>query len=213
MDFFCHGVPSKLMWDKYVAHVEKQVGKLTYVSWRNKFTGWHDSWTMAIHGEPVDWHESYNFLIREKKSYFNSRLSQGDLFYRFFLSDSCLGKACYKDCKYKYISSAADIRFGDLWGSTYAKNEDGVSGVLVFTDKGRAIIEQLRNRCIFIEHNIDTVCEGQMRNNPPTPMVLRNIVIKLLQTDISLKTIYYSFAYPYNLYIRAKHKMKRILKK
>lgn len=71
LDFFCHGVPSKLMWDKYVSHMEKKVGKLTYVSWRNKFTGWHDSWAMAIDGEekgePVDWHESYNLLIRGKK--------------------------------------------------------------------------------------------------------------------------------------------------
>ena len=71
LDFFCHGVPSKLMWDKYVHWAEKQVGSLTYVSWRNKFTGWHDSWAMAIDGsekgESVKWHESYNLLIREKK--------------------------------------------------------------------------------------------------------------------------------------------------
>lgn len=73
MDFFCHGVPSKLMWNKYAVEAEKKVGKLTYVSWRNKRTGWHDSWAMAMDGEnsgeeTVDWHESYNLLIREKKT-------------------------------------------------------------------------------------------------------------------------------------------------
>lgn len=60
MDFFCHGVPSMLVWKKYCRWAETKVGKLTYVSWRNKFTGWHDSWAMSIdgeekHGEKVDW--------------------------------------------------------------------------------------------------------------------------------------------------------------
>ena len=73
----------------------------------------------------VDWHDSCNLLIREK-SFYNSRLSQGDNFYRFFLSDACLGKACYEMCKYKYDRSAADIRIGDLWGDTYKSDEDGV---------------------------------------------------------------------------------------
>lgn len=58
LDFFCHGVPSMLMWNKYSEWAETKVGKLTYVAWRNKFTGWHDSWAMAIdgakHGEPID---------------------------------------------------------------------------------------------------------------------------------------------------------------
>lgn len=72
MDFFCHGVPSMMAWKKYVALAEQQVGKLIYVSWRNKQTGWHDSWAMGMDGdsksgEKVDWHESYNTLIREKK--------------------------------------------------------------------------------------------------------------------------------------------------
>lgn len=51
MDFFCHGVPSMWLWKKYVAEVEKRIGKITYVSWRNKFTGWHDSWAMSMDGE------------------------------------------------------------------------------------------------------------------------------------------------------------------
>ena len=73
MDFFCHGVPSMLLWQKYTAWAESQVGKLTYVSWRNKFTGWHDSWAMSIDGEntgeKVNWHDSYNLLIKEKKRF------------------------------------------------------------------------------------------------------------------------------------------------
>lgn len=71
MDFFCHGVPSMLLWKKYIKDKEQQVGKLTHVSWRNKQTGWHDSWAMGIDGEDlgekINWHNSYDLLIREKK--------------------------------------------------------------------------------------------------------------------------------------------------
>ena len=168
MDFFCHGVPSMLVWDKYVKWAEAKVGKLTYVSWRNKFTGWHDSWAMSIDGmltaEPVNWHDSYNLLIRGKKGFLNSRLSQGDMFYRLFLSDACLGKACYEKCKYKYNKSAADIRIGDLWGKTYNDNEDGVSATIAFTEKGNNILKE--SNCSLIEYSFDIVAEGQMKTCP-----------------------------------------------
>lgn len=40
-----------------------------------------------------------------------------------FLGDYCSGKHCQERCKYKYDKSSADIRIGDLWGKTYAKDE------------------------------------------------------------------------------------------
>ena len=56
------------------------------------------------------------WFIKGEKSYYNKKRSEGDLFYKFFLGNMCLGRACYKDCKFKYLNSAADIRIGDLWG-------------------------------------------------------------------------------------------------
>ena len=168
LDFFCHGVPSMLLWKKYTEWAEKQVGKITYASWRNKWTGWHDSWAMGIDGEErgqkVDWHDSYNVLIREKKSYIQSRLSQGDMFYKLFLGDCCLGKQCYEHCKYKYDKSSADIRIGDLWGNMYKDDEDGVSAAIAFTEKGNEILKQCN--CELIEHTFDIVAEGQMKTCP-----------------------------------------------
>lgn len=168
LDFFCHGVPSKLMWDKYVKHVEKEVGKITYVSWRNKFTGWHDSWAMAIDGEqkgcePVNWHDSYNLLIREKKSYLNSRLSQGDVFYRLFLWDFCMNPSCQKNCRYKMEQSSADIRIGDAWGKMYKKDEDGVSAAIAFTPKGKELLESCN--AVLVEHTFSEISEAQQTKN------------------------------------------------
>ena len=185
MDFFCHGVPSMLLWKKYVAWAEKQVGKLTYVSWRNKFTGWHDSWAMSIDGEKiggkVNWHDSYNLLMRGKKGFLNSRLSQGDMFYRLFLSDSCLGKACYEKCKFKYDHSSADIRIGDLWGKTYKDNEDGVSAAIAFTEKGNELLHECG--CNLVAHPFEVVAECQMKTNPTPPVYTPKVWVNLHDTS------------------------------
>lgn len=184
LDFFCHGVPSMLVWKKYTEWVEKQVGKITYASWRNKWTGWHDSWAMGIdgeeHGEKINWHDSYDMLIREKKSYIESRLSQGDMFYQLFLGDCCLGKQCYDHCKYKYNRSSADIRIGDLWGKTYNDDEDGVSGAVAFTQKGNEVLKQCN--CELVEHSFDVVAEGQMKTCPQR-IGAYNKILETLKND------------------------------
>ena len=167
MDFFCHSVPSKLMWDKYLHRVEKVTGKTLYASWRNKFNGWHDSWAISIDGDrtgkPIDWHDSYNILVSEKKAYWNSRWSQGDIFYKLFLGDYCSNPACSKSCKFKYDRSSADIRIGDLWGKTYENDKDGVSAAVAFTEKGNDVL--LKTDCVLVSHTFETVAEGQMKHN------------------------------------------------
>lgn len=146
VDFFCHGVPSKLGWDKYLAGIEKTTGKTKKATWRNKDTEWHDSYAVRIDGE---------------KGKSNIRYSQGCTFFYLFLSDSCLGKACYDNCKYKYTHSAADIRLGDLWGKKYSADTKGTSGAVAFTQKGNGILKSID--CILIEESFETVAEGQIK--------------------------------------------------
>lgn len=86
------------------------------------------------------------------------------MFYRLFLSDSCLGKACYDSCKYKYDKSSADIRIGDLWGKTYQADEDGVSAAVAFTEKGNELLHECG--CRLTEHPFEVVAEGQMKTCP-----------------------------------------------
>ena len=169
MDFFCHCVPSMWAWKAYIKMLEPKIGKVTYASWRNKFEyGWHDSWLMGIDGEttakPTDWSTEYKSLIAEKETFIQSRMSQGDMFYKLFLGDICLGPQCEKNCKYKYDQSSADIRIGDLWGETYKNDQKGVSALVAFTDRGREIIENLQN-VTLIEHPFGVVAEGQMKKN------------------------------------------------
>ena len=164
MDFFCHGVPSMLIWDKYVQLIKKKIkGKITQISWRNKQAGWHDSYAIDANGG----------------EYF-SLFSGGDEFYRMFLSDSCLGKACYDSCKYKTLASSADIRIGDLWGKAYQHDEKGVSAVLALTRQGRELIGFLKEHVNFIAEDIAVVTAGQMQKSSAKP-ILYKIYIWMLK--------------------------------
>ena len=76
-----------------------------------------------------------------------------------------MNPACHQNCKYKYDQSAADIRIGDAWGTKYAKDEEGVSSVAVFTEKGQAMINELRDQCEIQEVPFEVAAESQMRKN------------------------------------------------
>lgn len=200
LDFFCHCVPSMLAWYKYTKMVEKQTGKITYASWRNKFTGWHDSWTMGIDGENNKDNRKYNCdnydtLIDERDTQFKSWLTKGDLFYALFLGDYCCNPACAKDCKYKFDKSSADIRIGDLWGSTYKDNNEGVSALITFTPKGKEVVEQLKD-VTLVEHPFEIVAEGQMKHNthkaPTYPIVMRFLKSEFSLDSLVWKTLHFS---------------------
>ena len=212
VDFFCHGVPSKFIWDKYVAEAERTVGKITYASWRNKFNGWHDSWSIGINGHKVENDKNdqltYGQLIRETETYIDSRFTQGDIFYRMFLEHHCMSKACHEDCKFKKYYSSADIRLGDFWGKTYTKNEEGVSAVLCFTEKGEEILKN--SNLTLVNHDSEVVCEGQLATNAKASFMRSWFMNKLRDknstiTDIKrLLTFYNVIMLPQKIYNKLK---------
>lgn len=166
MDFFCHGTPSMLLWEKYVREAERITGKIACVSWRNKFAGWHGSFQISISGE---------------KSSYNSLSSKGDLFYKFFLNNACLGRACYEKCK---GHSSSDIRIGDLWGKTYQYDENGVSAVVTFTERSDELFRLCS--CEIVEHPFAIVAEGQMRKSPNLPRI-RKWLLRRFRSGHSLR--------------------------
>lgn len=216
IDFFCHGIPSKYIWDGYLKKAEKEVGKVTYVAWRHKSTGWHDSWQMCIdgekYGEPVNWHDSYNMLIRGEKKYLTSKLSKGDSFLESFLSDSCLNKACYDNCKYKYNSSSADIRIGDMWGKRYSSEDKGVTAVITYTKKGEDLLK--RSNCELESSKIEEAAESQMKERARRPLIYYPLRY-MLRRHMPFPLLYNLLIRPYRFIIRipnAPNKIKRIIK-
>ncbi|WP_255491343.1 Coenzyme F420 hydrogenase/dehydrogenase, beta subunit C-terminal domain [Dysgonomonas sp. ZJ279] len=183
LDFFCHGVPSMNLWDKYLKFSQAESKGAGVISWRDKKHGWHDSWVVSMY----DKHKTS--LLEDDTPIFYSRLSKNDLFYKLFLGNACLGKACYDHCKYKLANSSADIRIGDFWGKTYSNNNDGVSSVVVFTEKGESLISELNRNCVFIAHPVEIVAEGQMSKSPRPGKILYNHLNKLLKSKKTLPQI------------------------
>lgn len=174
VDFFCHGVPSKLGWDKYLAGIEKSTGKTKNASWRNKDTEWHDSYAVCIEGT---------------NGISNVRYSQGCTYFRMFFSESCLGKACYDNCKYKYNNSAADIRIGDLWGKKYKNNKEGVSAGIAFTQCGNEILKKIN--CTLIDEPFEVVAQGQIKNPVKRGRLLKKLMNMLEDKNITIDEIQY----------------------
>lgn len=177
IDFYCHNVCSINAWDAYRDFVSKRIGKIKYVSWRNKtvpsaggrFIGWHDSYVMVLEGDNGEWVSS---------------MRDNDLYYQLFFGDVCDNPACAKSCKYKYDRSSADIRLGDFWGEKYRSNQNGVNTVVAFTEKGVHLIESL-SKVEKEEHPFYEAAGGQMRHNV-SPRCLSFLVLYLLRHGVGL---------------------------
>lgn len=211
LDFFCHSVPSMHAWNAYLKMLNPMIGAVIYASWRNKFEyGWHDSYLMGIDGtEQSVQHvcrKSYDDLIKERRTYIQSRMSQGDLFYKLFLGDFVLGPQCVEQCKYKYNHSSADIRIGDLWGKTYKDDQKGVNALIAFTARGKKLIEGLEG-ITLVEHPFEIVAEGQMKVNAKYSPVYQEVMRMLKSEEYSTDEI----SKYVNSYLRKKKFIDRLV--
>lgn len=135
VDFVCHGVPSPLLWKKYLKHFEnKKRCKITDVNFRDKSLNWL----------------SFGISMKSnKKSFFIPRSHSS--FFQMFMKNLSLRPSCY-NCKAKR-NRFADITIGDFWGIENAlrKNilskfdyEKGCSLIITRNIKGEKFINNLK---------------------------------------------------------------------
>lgn len=175
VDFFCHGVPSLLAWDKYVMEKKLSEKSIDSISWRDKQTGWHDSWYI------IGRKEDDTVIYRSDKV-------NRDEFFQFFLSHYALAQCCLESCKFKKMNSLADIRVGDLWGEKYNSNQLGINGVLCLTTKGNETLRAIESVTLNKE-SADIVAAGQMAKNAVKPVGYRLSMLLLRHSNLSLNRI------------------------
>ncbi len=152
VDFFCHGVPSYLLWFAYLKQKLSGGEELRDARFRDKLNGWH----------------TYTMRLETDRRTIYSTAPGGDPFFRMFLGGRVLNLPCYR-CKFRGAASAADIRIGDLWGPDYAKAEHGVSGLLGLTAKGEEVIRALSASGELAWLDRDAVLRGQAHRAAPPP--------------------------------------------
>lgn len=129
VDFFCHGVPSQLVWNKQLEDIQKKYHTVAAVNFRSKNACWH--------------------------AYLLSILSEGKQiciphapFYDLFFSDYLLNSAC-AECVLRDITDVPDIRIGDFWGRKYDTATDGVSAAVCFSQKGKQLLNAVSEMLVI----------------------------------------------------------------
>ena len=143
IDVVCHGVPSQLLWKKYVDSLESRYGKLKRINFRCKDKGREE------------------FGIKNNYLYFSRRK---DSFFRFFLRDYSLRPSCY-ECNAK-TNKQSDISLADFWGINQVLPEmndnKGISLVLVRTEKGNMLFSE----CIQSINSMEVDYSKAVNYNP-----------------------------------------------
>lgn len=176
VDLFCHGVPSYLHWNAYLRYHLKAGEKLITPIFRDKRNGWH----------------AYTMSLQTDKRFISTPLQKNDFFQNIFFGNFSLNKTCYT-CKYRGVNSAADIRMGDLWGGKYASNEEGITGVLALTAKGKEVIVDIsRNLCQVNLEPLDVIMAGQLHHNLQLPPS-RDKLLQGFRENKSLPWLYFVY--------------------
>ena len=124
-DIVCHGVPSPLVYEKYLDYLSKKYNsKITQFNFRDKYFGW------SAHIE--------SFLAKKKR--FSDLYT--DLFYKHIM----FRPAC-SECKYANFNRPSDITLADFWGIDKAvenfNDNKGVSLIIINTEKGEKIFNDI----------------------------------------------------------------------
>lgn len=133
IDLICFGVPSPLMFEKYLDYLEMKYGeKIKYISFRDKSKyGW------LLPCMRID------FFSSKESDY---HLVTDDPYGKIFLNRVALRKSCYK-CKFAKSRRVGDLTIGDFWGADKLypeiNNTKGLSLVLINTSKGHSVFENI----------------------------------------------------------------------
>lgn len=156
VDFICHGVPSPLLWEKYINSKSAGNQKISKINFRDKRSGW----------------KNYSFSIDYSDGSVLTHIFRDNAYMRLFLKNVSLRPSCY-DCKFKEISRQSDITLGDFWGIWHelpSLDDDlGTSFIIVHTNAGKKIIAKLSD-CVTKEISIE---QGERHNPPLTKSVNR----------------------------------------
>ena len=130
VDLVRHGVPSPGIFTDYIHYCEKiRSKKVVNFLIRDNRDGWNNIFKSTL-------------VFLNGKEEYNSMLT--NLWNRIFFSEMAIRKSC-EQCKFANQFRVGDITLGDFWGienvNKLMYNKDGVSLLLVNTDKGAKLVE------------------------------------------------------------------------
>lgn len=200
MDIVCHGVPSPLIWQKYLDELKKSYKQnIQQIYFRNKDTGW----------------KNYSIKIVFDKDIYK-KIGLNDVYMRGFIGDIYLRPSCYS-CKFKGIERISDITVADFWGIQNVKpkmdDNKGISLVVIQSEKGKAIFEKVKENIEFVNVNInESLKYNPSALKPVTYNVKRDEFFAELSMNKNIEELIKRYT-KRNIVQRIKMKIKRLIKR
>ena len=149
VDVICHGVPSPLLWRRYVEKKQVEYNcKFKKVSFRCKDIDW-ENFGMKFFSEDYD-----DFFVPLDE----------DLYMQLFLKNYSLRPSCY-ECVVKK-NKLSDLTIADFWGIDsllpHMNDGKGVSLVLIRNSKGNKLFDEIKE----IVENRQVLYEDAISANP-----------------------------------------------
>lgn len=191
VNLICHGTPSNVLFKE---HVEKIIGNQNNlkISFRNTI-----AYRLKIFNDKMTLYSNEFY----KDNYFLGFMRK--LFYR---------NSCYS-CKYAQKKRVGDLTIGDFWGFDTRKpfpvgTPNGLSVVLINTEKGEQFFELLKDKIIFQERDLSEAVKGNPNLNHPSKKNLqfnrfRKLYLKYGFEKAAEKVLWkYKIAYLVNFFVQ-----------
>lgn len=150
IDLICHGVPSPLVWQKYLS---EKVSNAKSVEFRNKSSGW----------------KNFSIKIYSDENCITEEVGQ-NIYMKGFLEHLYLRNSCH-NCKFKGIQRSSDITLGDFWNVNdfvpEFDDDKGVSLVFIQSQKGSCLFSSILD-CYELDYKEVDVAKAGLSN----PMML-----------------------------------------
>ena len=147
IDFVCHGVPSKTVWEAYLQYICGKKSNIESINLCDKGNGWD--------------HRHVLFEFNGGKKYY--RRQKEDIYIKAFVKNWSLRPSCF-ECKFKYLSSESDIKIGDFWKCPVSnekdKVENGISLIVVNSHTGAEVLKSVEKHLILRDSTISDISLG-----------------------------------------------------
>lgn len=146
VDLICMGVPSPMVWDKYLSSYFKRED-IRYINFKDKSIGWN------------------RFCVRiDTKDKCSTEVGMKNSFMRCMFEGLTLRPSCHS-CPYKKAYRTSDITLADCWGADKLVNKEmidnkGLSTIVVHSKKGLDVVEDISRNLQIVETDFDKALEN-----------------------------------------------------
>ena len=176
IDLYCHGCPSRLVWDGYMSYIRSRTMKseIRDLRFRTKKGASWGQFRVGLYDEVG-------------KTMFSGKI-QRDPFYDLFFSNQLLNDSC-ASCLLRGNLTFSDIRLGDFWGDKFVMNSRGVSLVSLNSERGASLFGKITDRLSLTEMVQPTsfAKHQSLFNVYPVDDSLRVNILSLLRKDADIE--------------------------